>query len=218
MYAQQEAVSTPDNSRSAEEESTRSRLLIDAAAELLEQGGIEGLTVRAVLKRTGLARRAFYERFVGKDDLVVAVFEETLREAARRYREEAKQLDTPLDKLRMVVVGLVRGAFDNEHGIGQQRVFAMVHEHLRLAQSRPGELQAALRPLLEFIAEQVTEGIRTGQLRDCDPDLQARLIYNLVATTLHSELLMKQPAGYPHERSDQLVGEIWEFCRRAIIA
>ncbi len=218
MFAQDQAARTPEKPHAAEEGCARSRLLIDAASELLEQGGIEGLTVRAVLKRTGLARRAFYERFVGKDDLVVAVFEETLREAARRYREEAQQLATPLDKLHMVVVGLVRGAFDNEHGIGQQRVFAMVHEHLRLAQSRPGELQAALRPLLEFIAEQVTEGISTGQLRECDPELQATLIYNLVATTLHSELMMKQPAGYSRERSDQLVGEIWEFCRRAIIA
>jgi len=218
MYAQDPAESTPENPRCGDEASARSRLLIDAASELLEEGGIEGLTVRAVLKRTGLARRAFYERFVGKDDLVVAVFEETLRDAARRYREQAKQEPTPLDRLRMVVTGLVEGAIDSENGIGQARVFAMVHEHLRLAQSRPGELQAALRPLLDFIAELVTEGISVGQLRACDPALQATLIYNLVATTLHTELMMMEPEGYSRQRSEHLVGEIWEFCRRAIVA
>ena len=41
----------------------------------------------------------------------------------------------------------------------------------------------------------VTEGIRIGQLRDCDPVLQATLIYNLVATTLHTELMMKEAVG-----------------------
>jgi len=219
MYAHDIPEGTPEiPPYEDEEECARSRLLIDAASELLEEGGVEGLTVRAVLKRTGLARRAFYERFAGKDDLVVAVFEETLREAARRYHEEAKQQPTPLDRLQMVVVGLVQGAIDNENGIGQARVFAMVHEHLRLAQSRPGELQAALRPLLDFIAEQVTEGISMGQLRACDPVLQATLIYNLVATTLHTELMMKEPEGYSAQRSEQLISEIWEFCRRAIVA
>jgi AcrR family transcriptional regulator len=196
----------------------RSRQLIDAANELLAEGGLEGLTIRAMLKRTGLARRAFYERFAGKDDLVLAVFEETMLEAANLYRDEARQLSKPLEKIRMIVVGLVMGAIDNDDGFGELRVAAMVREHLRLAQTRPGELQAALQPLLDFFAELVTEGIRIGQLRDSDPVLQATLIYNLVATTLHTELMMKEAFGAGTARKERLADEIWEFCRRAIIA
>jgi len=218
MQAQHAPADLPAVAASRSPEPDRSRQLIDAANQLLEEGGLEGLTIRAVLKRTGLARRAFYERFVGKDDLVLAVFEETLREAAQFYREEAEQFPAPIDKIKVVVVGLVTGALGNEGGFGEQRVAAMVREHLRLAQTRPGELQAALRPLLDFIAEQVTEGIRIGQLRDGDPVLQATLIYNLVATTLHTELMTKEAMGPATEREDQLSDGIWEFCRRAITA
>lgn len=198
-------------------ETDRSRLLIAAANELLADSGLEGLTIRAVLKRTGLARRAFYECFAGKDDLVLAVFAETLREAAVHFRKAAQGAASPLDKIEIVVVGLVTGAIDNEDAFGAQRVRAMVHEHLRLAETRPDELQAALQPLLDFIAEQVTEGIRLGQLRESHPVLQATLIYNLVATTLHTMLMMRQHRAGTEERHEQLADEMWEFCRRAIV-
>jgi AcrR family transcriptional regulator len=199
-------------------EPDRSRQLIDAANELLEERGLDGLTVRAVLQRTGLARRAFYERFAGKDDLVLAVFEETLHAGALYYRQRARAGAEPIETIRMIVVGLVVDALDNEDGLGERRLAAMVLEHLRLAQSRPAELQAALEPLLDLITEQVTEGIRKGQLRQCDPELQATLIYNLVATTLHTELMLKGGGAPDKQRRQRLADEIWEFCRRAIVA
>lgn len=199
-------------------EPDRSRQLIDAANELLEERGLDGLTIRAVLTRTGLARRAFYERFAGKDDLVLAVFEETLHGGAEHFREKARAVSSPLDAIRIIVAGLVLDALGNDDGLGDRRLAAIVLEHLRLAQSHPEELQAALKPLLDLITEQVTEGIRRGQLRDCDPELQATLIYNLVATTLHTELLLKGRGARDMQRRQRLADAIWEFCRGAIIA
>src|SRR4051794_238566 len=70
----------------------RSRQIIGAAYELLADEGLEGLTIRAVLKRTGLSRRAFYERFSGKDDLVLGVFEQTIRLAALHYSHEVREI------------------------------------------------------------------------------------------------------------------------------
>jgi len=65
----------------------RSRQIVEAAYQLLEEKGLEGLTIRAVLTKTGLSRRAFYERFADKDELVLAVFEETIRLATNHYGE-----------------------------------------------------------------------------------------------------------------------------------
>lgn len=197
----------------------RRQSLIAAANELLEIGGLEGLTIRAVLKRTGLARRAFYERFAGKDDLVLAVFEETMAEAGAMFKREAETLTSPLEKVCHVIKGLVLGALTTTTGVSVRHASAIVREHMRLAESRPAELDSALRPLLQAIADPISEGIRIGQLRQCDPDLQARLIYNLLATTIHTEL-MKQGDEHkpPNDRGNRLAAEIWEFCRRAIIA
>jgi AcrR family transcriptional regulator len=196
----------------------RKQSIIAAANELLDEGGLEGLTIRAVLKRSGLARRAFYERFVSKDDLVLAVFETTLAESAAFFEEDVKALPSPIDKIQHIVLGLVLGALDNQSGLGMRRVSAIVREHMRLAQTRPAELERALRPLITVIADQISEGIRTGQLRDCDPVLQATLIYNLVATTIHPELLTGESGKRASDRRHQLADEIWEFCRRAIVA
>jgi AcrR family transcriptional regulator len=199
-------------------ECLRKQSILNAAYALLDEEGLEGLTIRAVLKRTGLARRAFYERFAGKDDLVLAVFEETLKEAAVFLESETTACPNALDQVRVIVYGLVLGSQPEEARIGIRRISAVVREHMRLAQTRPAELEHALAPLLGVIADKISAGIRAGQLREADPALQATLIYNLIASTVHIELLMEESGELASYRRQRLADEIWEFCRRAIVA
>lgn len=203
-------------------EEDRTRQLVQTAYDLLKEHGLDGLTIRAVLSRSGLARRAFYERFAGKDDLVLAVFEQTLLTAADFFREQAPPGSLAADRLLAIVEGIVLGGM----GLGghapaeedDRRSAALSREHLRLAESRPAELQAALRPLLGLIAEVVADGIARGEFRQADPALQAALIYNLVSTTVHTELLAEEGARADGGRRQRIADEIWEFCRRAIAA
>lgn len=200
----------------------RGQQIVDAAYDLLEEDGLEGLTIRAVLKRTGLARRAFYERFAGKDDLVLAVFAQTLRESAAFMREQAEPLDGPLERIRLIVSILLLGALGGVEGmdneVNDRRSAALSREHLRLADARPADLQEALSPLLDLMTEIVADGISRGAFRPCDPALQARLLYNLVSNTLHTELLAEESARLDRRRRKAMADEIWEFCRRAIAA
>lgn len=222
MASLSDRIAASENANNGEDTPDRARLLVSAAYELLEADGLEGLTIRAVLKRTGLARRAFYERFAGKDDLVLAVFEQTLREAARYFREQAETIDDPQEQVRLIVAGIAlrTPAIDTFEGgdVIDRRSAALSREHLRLAESRPAELQAALSPLLDLIAEIVARGIEAGRFRPCDPALQATLIYNLVSTTIHTELLAEENGQPDPQRRQKLAQEIWEFCRRAIAA
>jgi AcrR family transcriptional regulator len=206
---------------SGENGADRTRQIVAAAYELLDEAGLEGLTIRAVLHRTGLSRRAFYERFVGKDDLVVAVFEETIRLAVDHFSEQVKALADPMDRLKLIVTNIVlgRGALQGgEFAASNRRGVALTREHLRLAESRPEALQAAVRPLVALIARHLADGMRTGSVRDYDPHRLAALVYNLVSTTVHMELLAQETARPDPRRRDRLASEIWEFCRRAIVA
>ena len=205
----------------------RARLLVEAAYDLLDEGGLEGLTIRAVLARTGLARRAFYDNFESKDDLVLAVFEQTIRLAAGYYRTKAATIADPIGRLALIVSSIAIGTANLDSVIpggsdgieaGNQRSAALSREHLRLADTRPRELQAALAPLLALIAEQLRAGVAAGVVRDCDADIQAALIYNLVSTTVHTELLAAAAGAQDRERRLRLAEEIWEFCRRAVMA
>jgi len=199
----------------------RSRHIVEAAYELLEEEGLEGLTIRAVLKKTGLSRRAFYERFADKDELVLAVFEQTIRFAAAHYSELCRELSDPLGRLRLIVTCLVLGQSSLEAVDGEQsnrRGAAMSREHLRLAESRPNELQTALSPLMTLIARQLSDGMELGVVRHCAAERLAALVYNLVSTTVHSELLAQETAQPDPARRAELAADIWEFCRRAIAA
>ena len=200
----------------------RSRQIIAAAFDLLEEAGLEGLTIRAVLNRTGLSRRAFYERFSGKDDLVLAVFEQSIRRAAADYDHRFKAIPDPVERIKLIVQSLVlgRSALGEaaEEGFGDRRGAALSREHLRLAEARPEELQAVLAPLLALISRQLSQGMDEGLVRRCAPERLAALVYNLVATTVHTELLTQQMARRDSASRQQLANDIWDFCRGAISA
>ncbi len=189
----------------------RSRQLVDKAREVVARDGVDGLTVRTILNETGLSRRAFYERFAGKDDLLVAVFEETMRQAADSLREEfrARRIEDPLLRLRCVVVRMIEGA-----GLGGGLSAAMSREHLRLAESRPDELRQVVGPTTDLMAEEIAAAMDAGTVRPGDPAELAALVHGLVASTIHTRLL-GTTAAYDGKRTAEVV---WEFCRRALAA
>ena len=197
--------------------------LVKAAQALLEEGGQAALTIRAVLTRTGLARRAFYECFAGKDELVLAVFEDRLHSAAATFTSQISRLDNPIERLELIVTSLMQGTHARENhrnssDAARDRLgIVLTREHLRLADSCPAELQRALGPLLDLIADVLAEGIKAGMVRDTSPQRLATLIFNLVSTTLHREYLAPDGTRPDPGHRSALAGDIWDFCRRAII-
>jgi AcrR family transcriptional regulator len=192
--------------------------IVRAAYELLAEAGLEGLTVRAVLTRTGVNRRVFYERFSGKDDLVLAVFEQSLASMSAECRRRIADVPDPLERLRDVVAYIVLGAEAGgaDPARSLRRSAALCREHLRLAEARPEDLRRALKPLIALMAEQLAAGVASGQVRDRPPERLAAFVYNLVSTTMHAEVLA-QEAGEPEQiHRAQLANDLWEFCRRAI--
>lgn len=199
----------------------RSRQIVAAAYDLLEEDGLEGLTIRAVLAKTGLARRAFYERFAGKDDLVLAVFEQTVRLAASHYGAMLAAIPDPVEQLHMLVSCIAMGAssLDAEQStFSSRRGAALSREHLRLAESRPDELQAALSPLVMLFAQVLADGMTAGRIRQHAPQRLAALIYNLVSTTVITELVGQVDSEADRNRHAELANDIWDFCWRAVAA
>lgn len=218
-HARQADLSRTLASHDSGQDGDRGQLLIAAAYQLLAEQGLDGLTIRAVLARTGLARRAFYERFGGKDDLVLAVFGQTLRHASAHYGRMIAATTDPVERLRMIVVAIVlgRGGTDELPDVdSDRRGAALAREHMRLAENRPAELHAALEPLIGLIAAQLAEGMAQGRVRHADADRLAVLVYNLVSTTVQTELLDPDSVSRNREERHVLAGDIWEFCRRAI--
>jgi AcrR family transcriptional regulator len=190
----------------------RRQQIVAAAYDLLESDGLEGLTIRSVLARTGLARRAFYDRFATKDDLVLAVFEQTLTDAAEVFAVLVAGLDDPVAGLHLIVRQIVLGHGDHQG----RRGAAMAREHLRLAEARPAELDRAIAPLVAVIRGRLVAGMAAGLVRAADADRLALLMYNLVSNTMHGRLIAEEQGASDFAGRAVLADEIWEFCRRAI--
>lgn len=203
-------------------EDDRARRIVLAAYDLLDSAGLEGLTIRAVLARTGLARRAFYDCFAGKDALVLAVFAHTLRRAAGYFTDAVAGLLDPLARVEAIITGIVMGSAAimgrAPEGGSNRRSAALSREHLRLAEAHPPELQAAIAPLIDLIARHLADGMTAGQVRAGDPARMAALVYNLVSTTVHTQLIAEEAAAPDRVRREALAAEIREFCRRAVAA
>lgn len=188
---------------------------------MLREGGLDELTIRAVLKRTGLARRAFYDRFAGKDDLVIAVFASAMSVAAVMFEKLIAPIPQPIERLRVLLRTLGRGASTADNLAGDSNVrlaAALSREHIRLAEARPAELDAVLAPLLALIAREMAAGMADGSVRQSDPSRLALFAFNLIATTVHTELIGAESDAGSVDQRDRLADDLWEFCRRAIVA
>jgi AcrR family transcriptional regulator len=78
--------------------------IVDAALELLRRGGVQGLSMRSLTERLGVAVGATYRHVRGKDELLEAC-------ARRLYDQVADQRRPadadPLEWLRNVIIGLI---------------------------------------------------------------------------------------------------------------
>lgn len=195
--------------------------ILRAADGLLGEQGLEGLTIRAVLARTNLARRAFYDMFATKDDLVLALFEHTLASAAEQLAEEGAKLPGPAERLARIVRSIVAtesGSQPQDSPRRDRRSAAFSREHLRLAQARPEDLQRAIRPLVDLIRRIIEEGIAAGQWHSPSADRSARFVYNLVSTTVHTEMLDPGARRLSPGEREELAAQLTQFCTKALSA
>src|SRR5580704_7140011 len=126
--------------------------LVESARELVWDAGGPHFTVNQVVARAGTSLKSFYRCFTGKDELLVALFEDDARRGADALTSMVDVQADPLERLRLVVVGLFRFL------AGEGRLpyaAALVQEHLRLAQSQPEQLRGVLEPFVGVFQDAV---------------------------------------------------------------
>jgi AcrR family transcriptional regulator len=92
------------------------RALLDDAAELLDSGGPDAVTLREVGARAGVSRGAPYRHFANKERLLTAV----AAKGWERVGDQMHALQTdsqflPIDKLRAALIGLVTVSRQQPH-------------------------------------------------------------------------------------------------------
>ncbi len=156
-----------------------SSALLVAAEEILATAGVDGLTIRAVASRAGVAPMGVYSRFSNKDGLIDALF-------ARGFQQ---LLDAMTAVPATGSVARLRAAGD------AYRDFALAHPHVyRLMFSGfPGdgpsaESEAIAAATFDRLVMHVSECMATGDIAEGDPVMMAQMIWNGVHGAVSLEL------------------------------
>jgi len=172
--------------------------VLEAAAQILEAGGLAGFTTNAVAERAGVSIGTLYQYFADKNAIVLALARQqvglALAEIARALSGEIDP--TPDGRVRAMVRAAVH-AFR-----GRQRARKAVMEAV-LSQGHHAEL---MLPVVAFVAE---HGARVGTIRQpvlarLTP-LQTFVMSRSMIGVLRAAVLEEQPFFKSRSFEDELV-------------
>lgn len=153
------------------------RALLDAAEHVLSEGGVEALTVRAVVAGAGCSIGAFYRHFASPMEAAAEV-------AVEHERRAAAALERGLAEARSVeaLASALVDAYANEHGAAVRRAL--------LAEIPRRSTDEAAAPVLRAAVERLARALAsTGELRAGDLELMAFVALHAVKVCAEAYLL-----------------------------
>ncbi len=190
----------------------RVQRFLDAAFALIDERGSTEFSVQDVAERSRQSLRTFYEYFDSLDELMIALFEETVREALHDIRAAVDRHEDPLDRVRAFVVTLYDWCDPDEHPRKRgEHVRRPVSEFaVHLAPNHAERVRAALVPQTRLLRSLLDDAGAAGALGAIDPRRAAALVQQMVFSNWFGNRLIENP--------DHRIGadEMWDFCRRGL--
>jgi AcrR family transcriptional regulator len=184
----------------------QAKAIVAAARRLIAERG-DQFTTQELVKEARVALQTFYRVFGGKDQLLLAVFEDLISESCAGYEEQARDLPDPIARVHYYVTATVGGLGGEPSEVGPRFVTS---EHWRLYQLFPDEMSHATQHFTELVARQLVLANEEELLQSSDPQRDAWLITKLVMAVFHHY------AFAPTDDSSAIGEELWAFCARAI--
>jgi TetR/AcrR family fatty acid metabolism transcriptional regulator len=147
--------------------------ILRAAIETFAARGFFNAQVADVARAAGVAAGTVYLYFRGKDDLLISIFERTMKEAIAEGRESVDSKASPLERLREIAA-LHLGR------LGRDRNLAIVFQiELRQSTKFMERFSAThLREYLGLIRDVIAEGQAKGMFRkQINPTVAAKVFF-----------------------------------------
>ena len=195
----------------------RVQRFLDAALELMSADSDKEFTVQQVVERSGQSLRSFYQYFAGKHELLLALFEESVRTTADQLQELIADERQPLGRLRRFTVEYYRMCRPpaSTGKRKKERPTALAEFAQQLLTDHPKEASQAYVPLVSLLEEVLTEAAEAGEIRS-DLDLRRlagvilqAISFNAFAATISGSSL--RPDG------GESAEELWGVLSHGII-
>jgi AcrR family transcriptional regulator len=209
----QRAVSRSLNAARSRAEKRAQRFL-DAAFELMDEKGTTDFTIQEVIDRSNQSLRGFYQYFTSKDELLLALFEETVRESVEDQRTVIASESDPLVRLRAFVIRLHEWCdpTDAPRKRGRHNRRPISEFMVQLVGSHPERVRAAIAPTAELLAELLDAAHEAGAIEITDTRHTTALVMRTVMYSWFGNRL----ATSTHQRIS--AEETWQFCLNGLRA
>lgn len=144
-----------DREPSQRRERTRQRLM-DAAAQVFAEVGLDGATVETICERAGYTRGAFYSNFETKDELFLELAGRVAREQVEAVERRVREMVAggPTDAPALTPIEIVQRVLEVS---GDGRTTILLMSEIRIRAMRSPELAAAYLALGDEMVKSVEQ-------------------------------------------------------------
>lgn len=186
----------------------RSSRFLATALELVEETGKADFTIQTLIDRSNLSLRAFYQHFAGKDELLLALYENVTSQFTESIRHEVSAADGPMDKLEAFCRGVLSRA-ESSKAVGGR---VMTIYNLSLEIERPEDFAKVWEPHLRLLTKILTDCARAGLVRTDLTPAQLTTLLNTTLTALAQIGVFHLGGKEAKLTEDQL----WAWCKQAV--
>jgi AcrR family transcriptional regulator len=157
----------------------RVQRFLDAAVELMTSSSGKDFTVQEVVERSGQSLRSFYQYFAGKYELLLALFEESVRSTAEHLGDAIADERDPLERLRIFTIEYYRVCQPAKKTRDGKRPPTRILAEFaqQLLTEHPDEAARAFVPMVTLLEEILDDATAEGVIRS---DLNNRRIAGVI--------------------------------------
>ena len=182
--------------------------LLDATFALIDESGTTQFTIQEVVDRSKQSLRGFYQYFDGKDELLFALLEESIRESLKDLRSAVESESKPLERLRAFTIRLHEWCepLGTRRKRGAHNRVPISEFSLQLALKDPERLTAAMAPISRMLIDVLKDAAASGAIKVTDTQRAALLIQQ---TVMYGWLMNR---FVQNAQSRVTAEDAWEFC------
>lgn len=187
----------------------RSTRFMATALELVQESGLASFTLQALADRANLSLRTFYQHFAGKDELLLALYEDVTAQYTEAIRGQVEAADGPMGQLEAWCRGVLSRPGSSQ-AVGGRLVLIY---NLSLEMNHPEAFAKVWEPHRKLLIEILTA---CSQARLIRSDLTLQQLTSLLGYTLTSLgqfNALHEGMGGTHLSEDV----VWSWCRQAIL-